>query len=89
MQTKIAIVENELDLALNIREELEVVGYEVTDTVTSGEAAIAAAESNRPDLILMNIRLTGKLDSIETATILRERFQIPTVYIGRIKSTRT
>ena len=81
MQTKIAIVENELDLALNIREELEVVGYEVTDTVTSGEAAIAAAESNRPDLILMNIRLTGKLDSIETATILRERFQIPTVYI--------
>ncbi|NER36527.1 MAG: PAS domain S-box protein [Oscillatoria sp. SIO1A7] len=81
MQTKIAIVENELDLALNIREELEAVGYEVTDTVTSGEAAIAAAESNRPDLIIMNTRLTGTLDGIEMARILRERFQIPTVYI--------
>ena len=78
--TKILIVEDEIELALNVRETLEAAGYEVTDTVASGEAAIAAAESNRPDLILMDIRLTGKLDGIQAATILRERFDIPAVY---------
>ena len=53
----------------------------MTGSVASGPEAIAQAETNAPDLALMDIRIKGEMDGTETARILRERFNIPVVYL--------
>jgi len=47
--------------------------------VSTGEDALLAAQE-LPDLALVDIRLAGKLDGIETARVLRERFNIGVIY---------
>jgi PAS domain S-box-containing protein len=49
--------------------------------VSSGEEAIREAERNEPDLVLMDIRIQGEMDGTETARLLRERFDVPVVYL--------
>jgi len=78
---KILIVEDESIVALNLQSRLEKMGYEVSGVASSGEAAIAAAQANQPDLVLMDIRIKGKIDGIETANIIRAKFNIPVIYL--------
>jgi len=56
-------------------------GYVVTDTVPSGEEAVRKAETDLPDLILMDINLQGDMDGIEAADRIRTRFDIPVIYL--------
>ncbi len=80
--TKILVVEDEVITSRVILEELTLLGYVVTDTVTSSEEAIASVSQNIPDLVLMDIILRGSAqDGIAIATILRQEYQIPVVYI--------
>jgi signal transduction histidine kinase len=78
---KILIVEDELIAANNIAKNLEKQGYDVVGIVNSGEKAIAKVTETFPNLILMDIQLRGKLNGIETAEIVRDKFQIPIVFI--------
>ncbi len=79
---KILVVEDEVITARVIAEELTALGYIVTDTVTSDEAALASVCQDLPDLVLMDIILRGSAqDGIAIATILREEFQLPVIYI--------
>jgi len=55
-------------------------GYEVTSIVDTGEKAIQQAEEDKPDLILMDIRIKGEMDGIETAEEIRNRFGIPVIF---------
>ncbi len=59
---------------------LEDMGYEVTATVSTGEAAILKAEETKPDLVLMDIVLEGQMDGIEAAGVIRSRLNIPIIY---------
>lgn len=77
----ILVVEDEAITARDIRTRLERLGYEVPAIVHSGEEALALAERQRPDLVLMDIRLAGPMDGIETARQLRERFGVPVTYL--------
>jgi len=81
VKARILVVEDESIVALSIQNRLEALGYAVTANVTSGEAAIQQAAETLPDLVLMDIRLTGKIDGIEAAAQIRNRFQIPVVYL--------
>jgi hypothetical protein len=81
VRAKILIVEDERIVALNIQNRLESLGYAVAANVPSGEAAIQIAAQSRPDLILMDIKLKGKVDGIEAAGQIRNRFQLPVVYL--------
>ncbi|MDY6939159.1 MAG: ATP-binding protein [Cyanobacteriota bacterium] len=78
---KILIVEDELIAAANIARNLEKQGYEVTGKVNSGEKALEQVEKQSPDLVLMDIMLRGKLDGIETAEKIRDRYRVPIVYM--------
>jgi len=80
-RAKILIVEDESIVALNIQNRLEGIGYTVAAISSSGEAAIQIAAETCPDLVLMDIKLRGKVDGIETAAQIRNRFQIPVVYL--------
>src|ERR1700683_5094331 len=81
MPAKILIVEDERITAEDLRDILTDLGHTVTGSVASGAEAIAQAEQNPPDLALMDIRIKGEMDGTETARILRERFNIPVVYL--------
>ncbi len=81
MSSRILIVEDERITAEDLRDILTDLGYTVTASVSTGADAIAQAEATRPDLALMDIRIKGSMDGTETATILRQRFNIPVVYL--------
>src|SRR5918998_5646729 len=80
-QTRILVVEDESIVALDIQERLESLGYDVPTTVAAGETAIEQAGLLRPDLVLMDIQLQGRMDGIEAADHIRQRFGIPVVYL--------
>ncbi len=70
---RILVVEDNYFVALTIENTLLDAGYEVMAVVDSGEAALERVAEARPDLVLMDIRLAGKLDGIETAVTLHDQ----------------
>jgi diguanylate cyclase (GGDEF)-like protein len=77
---RILVVEDETVVAMDIELSLKNLGYEVA-VVNCGEEAVTKAEAQRPDLVLMDIRLGRGADGIETADSLRKRFGIPAIYL--------
>jgi len=88
-KAKILIVEDESIVALNIKNRLEELGYAVVAMLNSGEAALQVVDHNRPDLVLMDIKLKGTVDGIEAAALIRSRFQIPVVYLTAYSDEET
>ena len=79
-KARILIVEDEVIIALQLEEKLKSLSYEVTSVVNNGNDVIKKAEQDQPDLILMDIRIQGDKDGIETAEIIKERFGIPVIF---------
>jgi PAS domain S-box-containing protein len=75
------IVEDEALVARDIKNSLISFGYEVCAMASFGEDAIRMAEENKPDLVMMDIMLKGKMDGIQAADEIRRRFHIPVVYL--------
>ncbi len=76
---RILVVEDNYFVALNIESSLLDAGFDVLGVVDSGEAALASVADSRPDLVLMDIRLAGALDGIETAIALHS-MNIPSLF---------
>ena len=74
-------MEDEGILAIELKEKLEKLGYNVPATASSGEEAIELASKHRPDLILMDIVLDGEMDGIEAANKIRSNFKVPIIYL--------
>lgn len=85
----ILVVEDERIVSEDIKRRLISLGYKVLDTVSSGERAIEIAESNKPDLILMDIMLEGDSDGIETAERIKNLYAIPVVFLTAHTDERT
>jgi len=77
----ILVVEDERIVARDLQHVLSGFGYSVPATAASSEDAMRLAAEKCPDLVLMDIRIKGQRDGIETAAILRERFGVPIVYL--------
>jgi len=77
----ILIVEDEVVVALEIEEALQSLHYQVVGSVTDGEEALRVIPELMPDLVLMDIRLSGEMDGIETAEKIFERHALPVVYL--------
>jgi chemotaxis response regulator CheB len=78
---KVLIVEDEGIVALNLQKQLVARGYSVSAILSSGEAAIAAVLADTPDVVLMDIYLAGPMDGTEAARAIRDRFNVPIVYL--------
>lgn len=78
---KILVVEDESIVAMDIRKRLTRLGYEVAGTASSGENAVEMATLTHPNLVLMDIMLKGEMDGIEAAGLIRDRLNIPVVYL--------
>jgi diguanylate cyclase (GGDEF)-like protein len=77
----ILIAEDEALVAHDIAAILENVGHTIAGIVDTAEDVLAVAEAARPDIVLLDIHLRGEHDGISIGQILRERFQLPFVYL--------
>jgi len=78
---RIIVVEDESILALHLRQQLSKLGYEVVAVAASGETALRKIAELRPDMVLMDIHIDGKIDGIETATRIPAEFGIAVIYV--------
>jgi len=82
MKSKIImVVEDELIVAEDLTHWLAGLGYGVGARAANGQEAVQRCEATRPDLVLMDILLPGDMDGIQAAEVIRNRFDIPVVYI--------
>jgi PAS domain S-box-containing protein len=77
----VMIVEDERVVAMDLQQTLAELGYDAFAIASSAEEAIARASERCPDVVLMDIRIKGKLDGIQTAEILKRQFGAPVVYL--------
>jgi DNA-binding LytR/AlgR family response regulator len=78
---EILVVEDESIVAKDIQNSLKKLGYIVPTIVASGEKAIEEVEQSRPDLIIMDIMLKGKINGIEAANTIRTKYDIPVIFL--------
>ncbi len=78
---RILIVEDEPIVAADLADRLTEMGYFVAGQYDSGEAALAHIGADAPDLVLMDIQLSGRLDGIETAGRILESHPVPLIFL--------
>jgi PAS domain S-box-containing protein len=81
MKAKLLIVEDEPVVALDLQQEVEQLGCEVVGLAESADEALVAAEISRPDLALMDVRIVGSMDGIQTARLLRTVYDVPVIFL--------
>jgi len=81
MTGKVLIVEDEPIVALDLQQELEQFGCEVVCLAQSADEALMAVEESQPDLALMDLHIVGSLDGIQTARLLRDAYQVPSIFL--------
>ncbi len=77
---KVLLVEDNAIIAMSFRMDLTDAGYEVVETLGSGEDAVDFVKQRRPDLIVMDIGLSGRMDGIEAAHEIRQIDNIPIIF---------
>lgn len=77
---KILIVEDEAIIALSTKKMIEKMGHQNIEIVDSGEKAIQYVKENGPTLILMDLKINGAMDGIETMEEIRKFSDVPVIY---------
>lgn len=85
----ILIVEDERIIALDLRRRVEKFGYEVCAVVSTADEAVQAAQECSPDIVLMDIMLSGGRDGTDAAVELRDRFGTPVVFLTAYADEQT
>jgi two-component system cell cycle sensor histidine kinase/response regulator CckA len=78
---RILIVENEGLVGCDMAASLGKLGHHVVGICASGEEALSRFEELRPDLVLLDVHLSGQLDGIDTARELQRRSKVAIVYV--------
>lgn len=86
---KIAVVEDEGIVAMDISKCLTNIGYEIAFVSDSGEKVLEMLEHTNADLILMDVELKGSMDGLETALIVKEKYNIPVVFLTAFEDDAT
>jgi CheY-like chemotaxis protein len=86
---RIMIVEDEAIVAADLKQKLEGLNYQVVATVGRGKEAISTANKLKPDLILMDIVLKGKLNGIESAKQIQKNLDVPIIYVTAYADKKT
>jgi CheY-like chemotaxis protein len=86
---RILVVEDEVVVAMDIQMQLVVMGFDVTATEFTGEGGVRKAAELKPDLVLMDIQLRGKMDGVEAAERIWSNCRIPVIYVTAHYDERT
>jgi two-component system, response regulator PdtaR len=85
----ILVVEDEALIASYIEEVLGEAGFHVAGIAASGQEALSLAAETEPALALVDIRLTGPIDGIELACLLRDKFAVPSIFLTGVVNAET
>lgn len=88
-KAKILVVEDELIVAMDIKNRLENMGYTITGISSSVEEAIKNATETLPDLVLLDIMLGERMDGVEVAEQIREDLDIPVIFLTAYADEKT
>jgi PAS domain S-box-containing protein len=80
-EARILIVEDEAVVALDLKLQLEALGYRIVGVAASGEQAIEAVAAKQPQLVLMDVRLQGPMDGISAAQAIREQHDTAVIFL--------
>ena len=78
---RVLIVEDEFFISLNTETMLEEFGHVVVGTAISADQAVRLAEQERPDVVLMDIRLIGARDGIDAAKEIYAKFDLRSIFV--------
>ncbi|MFO7850750.1 MAG: PAS domain S-box protein [Spirochaetia bacterium] len=85
----ILVVEDEQIVAFDIMDTLKTLGYSVLGPVDTGSEALKIVEKQSPDLVLLDVKIKGSMDGIETAEELREKYQVPFIFLSTFSDSAT
>ncbi|MFW6343957.1 MAG: PAS domain S-box protein [Sediminispirochaetaceae bacterium] len=85
----ILVVEDEQIVAFDIMDTLKKLGYSVLGPVDTGAEALEMVEKQSPDLVLLDVKIKGGMDGIETAEELRERYRVPFIFLSTFSDDAT
>ncbi len=88
-KAKILIVEDDAIIGENLKDSLINLGYAITGVENNKISAIKNTESNKPDLVLMDIMLNGEKSGIKIADDIRTMYNVPVVYITAFSDKTT
>jgi DNA-binding LytR/AlgR family response regulator len=77
----VLVIEDESIVSKDIQYSLKKLGYNVVGAAPTGEKAVELAEELRPDIILMDIMLKGKITGIEASAQIKEKLNIPVIFL--------
>jgi PAS domain S-box-containing protein len=86
---RILVVEDEAIIAADLAETLGSLGYDVVATVDTAEDAIVMAADQAPDIVLMDVRLAGAIDGIQAAATIKQRADIPVIFLTAYSDDET
>ncbi len=80
-QKKVLIVEDDMIISLVVENMVKELGFLVAGKAVSGEDAVEIARSEKPDILLMDIRLKGQMDGIDTVAKIKETINPHVIYL--------
>ena len=78
---KVGIVEDEMIIALGIIDALKEIGYDVTEPANNYTQALQMIVKEKPDILLLDIQLSGSKDGIDVAQAVRKEHNIPFIFL--------
>ncbi|MFC5048121.1 LytR/AlgR family response regulator transcription factor [Aquimarina hainanensis] len=87
--TKILLVEDEFPVALDIKLRLQKLGYEITDICDNYTDTIESITENSPDIIIMDINISGDKNGIQTAEAIYQKNKTPIIFLTANGDERT
>ncbi|MEI6388736.1 MAG: response regulator [Spirochaetota bacterium] len=85
----VLIVEDERIISLAASKMVESLGHHVLGRMASAEEALVLLETRKADFVLMDIHLQGRMDGIEAASIINNRWKIPLAYASAYTDAET
>jgi DNA-binding NarL/FixJ family response regulator len=79
---RVLVVDDEWLISTQIEQILTTAGFEVVGTAADATSAVALADRERPDLVLMDIRLQGAVDGVDAAREIADRFGIRSLFVS-------
>jgi CheY-like chemotaxis protein len=86
---KITVVENDKVVQSILVQRLKKLGCLVISQFESGEDVLAHIAESLPNLVIMDIGLSGKIDGIETAFRIQSQFHLPIVFVSGNRDDET
>ncbi len=89
MAKKILLIDSETLVGLMVSKRLKRLGYSVMEPLVTGEKAVQLIDVLIPDLVIMDVLLSGEMGGLETAGIISQRYGIPIIFFTSYLDEKT